>query len=263
MQGVDKRFDNALIRYQKVKSLQKEGLSAKEIANKMGCSLNTAKKYMSMESFDMEPNNYKSAVLKSNDNVIKSVSYDQQEILCNILKLYVKQGFFDADFTYSKGVFYANGIVPTPKRKYDKYPQIDGVEQLEDAEMIEESSLKAVVVDLPFMITPEKWNSNAYMNNRFNSFDNEEEAYEANNYMLDLAFRKLKKQGVLVMKTMDVLHRNKQIWMTYHVFNEAQKIGFELIDKFVLINKSKMLNRGFNQKVARKYHCCFLVFKKA
>lgn len=263
MQGVDRHFDNTFLRYRKVKALQKRGLSAKEIATKVGCCLNTAKKYMRMKSFDFVPKDKKNTQFKLlNDNIIRSVSFDQHEILCNILRLHVKQRYFDVDFTYSIGEFYSNGLVPIPQRKYDKYPQMEDVLPLAEAENIKNSSVKAVVVDLPFLITRKEWTDNCRMSQRFNSFDNLEDAYKANVYMLDLAYRKLSNHGVLVLKTMDVLLYGNQVWMSQFVINEGEKMGFKLIDMFILIAKSKMLNSGYEQNVARKFHSYFLVFKK-
>lgn len=263
MQGVDRHFDNTFLRYKKVKALQKRGLSAKEIATKVGCCLNTAKKYMRMKSFDFVPKEKKKTQFKLlNDNIIRSVSFDQHEILCNILRLHVKQRYFDVDFTYSIGEFYSNGLVPIPLRKYDKYPQMEDVLPLAEAENIKNSSVKAVVVDLPFLITRKQWTDNCRMSQRFDYFDNLEDAYKANVYMLDLTYRKLCNYGVLVIKTMDVLFYGNQVWMSQFVINEGEKMGFKLIDMFILIAKSKMLNRGYEQKVARKFHSYFLVFKK-
>ena len=264
MQGVDRHFDNTFLRYKKVKALQKRGLSAKEIATKVGCCLNTAKKYMRMETFDLVPKEKKHTQFKLlNDNIIRSVSFDQHEILCNILRLHIKQGFFDADFTYSIGEFYSKGIVPRPRLQYDKYPQMEGVEPLEEAESIANSSIKAVVVDLPFIITKREWVEKCRINQRFNSFDKAEEAFEANAYMLDLAYRKLTNRGILVMKTMDILYYGGQVWMSQFIIKEAEKLGFTLIDMFILVAKSKMINREYEQKVARKFHSYFLVFKKS
>jgi DNA-binding transcriptional MerR regulator len=263
MEGIDRKYDNAIIRYRQIKSLQKKGLKPKEISEKVGCCLNTVKKYMRMEAFEQQPKEKKSSHYKlSNDNIIKSISFDQTEILLGIIRLYVNQGYFDADFTYSIGEFYSNGIVPNPTLKYDKFPQRDGVLPIEEAERIKDGTLKAVVVDLPFLITRREWTDNCRMNLRFNSFDNEDEAFSANRYMLDLSLRKLHRHGILVMKTMDVLHNGSQIWMSHFIINEAQRIGFKLIDMFILIAKSKMLNFGYEQKVARKYHSYFLVLKK-
>lgn len=58
--------------------------------------------------------------------MIKSVSYDQAEIIQNILKLHVPAHVIDCDPTYSKGNFYNNtGIIP-PKYRYDISPQGGG-----------------------------------------------------------------------------------------------------------------------------------------
>ena len=61
---------------------------------------------------------------------------------------------------------------------------------------------------------------------------------------------------------MDIRAENRNIWMSFYVQQWAKEIGFELIDTFILIASSKILNRGMNQKVARKYHSYFYVFQK-
>ena len=262
MKGIDRHFDNMRLRYKKVKSLQKKGLNAQQISVKVGCCLNTAKKYMAMDSFDTLPKKQKdSAVIKtSNKSIIKSVSYNQSEILHNIIKLHIKQGIFDADFTYSTGRFYADGIVPEPRQKYDKYPQVEGVLELEEAYKIPDSTLKAAIYDLPFIITGKYLNGRVHK--RFNSFENVQHAYETNTKMLELAYKKLSNRGVLVMKTMDALYTGKQIWMTHFVISEAERLGLKLRDMFVLIAENRMLSQPVEQKYARKYHSYFLVFKK-
>jgi hypothetical protein len=52
--------------------------------------------------------------------MIKSISYDQQEIIQNILNLHCPQGI-ELDPTYSKGVFYKNANFE-PLEKFDLYP---------------------------------------------------------------------------------------------------------------------------------------------
>ena len=58
--------------------------------------------------------------------MIKSISYDQTEIINNILKLHVPQHFIDCDCTYSKGNFYKNTGIQEPKYKFDIEP-MEGV----------------------------------------------------------------------------------------------------------------------------------------
>ena len=89
-----------------------------------------------------------------------------------------------------------------------------------------------------------------------------EDATEANKYLLQLAWDKLKKKGILVFKTMDIRAENRNIWMSRLIQEWADEIGFSLIDIFILIAPSKILNRGMQQKVARKYHSYFFVFQK-
>lgn len=169
---------------------------------------------------------------------------------------------YDCDLTYSKGNYYKNGVVPMPKLKYDKYPQMDGVSPLEDAEKIENDSLNSIVIDPPFLILAPQWLRNSKVKARFDSFDSMEDATEANKYLLQLAWDKLKKKGILVFKTMDIRAENRNIWMSRLIQEWADEIGFSLIDIFILIAPSKILNRGMQQKVARKYHSYFFVFQK-
>lgn len=263
-QKISRRFDSAFIRYTAIKKLQKRNLSALQIQNKTGYALMTIYKYMRMDSFEKktEKDKLSSFDMSHSEIVIKSVSYDQQEILNNILKLHIPSGVYDCDLTHSKGNFFKNGVVQMPRLKYDKYPQMDGVQPLEDAEKIEDGSLNSIVIDPPFLILQPQWLKNSKVKARFDSFDSMEDAEQANRYLLKLAYDKLRKKGVLVFKTMDIRAENRNIWMSRLIQEWADEIGFSLIDTFILIAPSKILNHGMNQKVARKYHSYFFVFQK-
>ena len=54
-------------------------------------------------------------------NIIKSISYEQDEIIIDIMQLYCDNSF-DVDLTYSTGNFYKNII--DPKLKFDINPQV-------------------------------------------------------------------------------------------------------------------------------------------
>jgi hypothetical protein len=54
--------------------------------------------------------------------LIKSISYNQSEIIKNILILHVPQGYIDCDPTYSKGNFYKNTGIQEPKYRFDIKP---------------------------------------------------------------------------------------------------------------------------------------------
>ena len=80
--------------------------------------------------------------------------------------------------------------------------------------------------------------------------------------MLERSYRLLKQQGLLVVKTMDVCHGNKQLWISDYVIQKATELGFELIEKFILLSNLRLFARTHQQKVARKYHSYFFVFRK-
>ena len=265
--NIDRNFDAKLVRFKAIKKLQRRTppLTAQQISQKTGYSVNTVKKYMKIDSLEQEMNQKKVSTfdVSNNDTIIKSVSYDQQEILNWILKLYVPAGFFQADYNFSKGIFYRDNKVPMPQLRYDKFPeQCEGVLPLEDAEGIEDNTLESVIVDMPFLVTRKEWTKTSRMAQRFNSFDNMDEATEENRYIIGLAYRKLKNKGILIMKTQDIYTEGKQLRFHRYVEEWAEEIGFKLIDMFVLVAPSRMLGSGLNQRVARKFHSYFLIFKK-
>lgn len=270
--NIDRNYDAKLVKFKAIKKLQKRTppMTPQQIANKTMYSLNTVKKYMKMDSLEQESNQKKVSTfdVSNNDTIIKSVSYDQQEILNWIIKLYIPAGYIECDYTFSIGVMYRDNKVVTPQWRFDKYPKQGmfkegGVLDLKDADrLIEDGTLHSSIIDLPFLITKRKWTRNSKVAQRFNTFDNIDEAIDANKYLLELSYRKLKNKGILILKTQDIYTEAKQIWMHRYVQEWAEEIGYKLIDMFILVAKSRMLVDGLNQRVARKYHSYFFVFKK-
>ena len=80
--------------------------------------------------------------------------------------------------------------------------------------------------------------------------------------MLQRSYRLLKDKGLLVVKTMDFNHGGKQLWVSDYIVQQASKLGLELIDKFILLAKNRLMGRAHAQKTARKYHSYFFVFRK-
>ena len=270
--NIDRNFDAKLVRFKAIKKLQKRTppMTAQQIANKTGYSVNTCKKYMKMDSLEQESNQKKVSTfdVSNNDTIIKSVSYDQQEILNWIIRLYIPAGYIECDFTFSIGVMWSGNRLVTPQWRFDKFPKQGmfkegGVLDLKDADrLIEDGTLHSSIIDLPFLVTKRKWTKTSKIAQRFNSFDNMDEAAEANIHLLELAYRKLKNKGILIMKTQDCYTEGRQIWFHRFVEEWAEEIGFKLIDMFILAAKSRMLGNGLNQRVARKYHSYFFVFQK-
>jgi len=267
-QGIDRRYDEQVKRYNAVKIYLQSHKEAKpsEVAKALSMSLNTVKKYMAMESAPAKPNTAKVSKvnLSKLSAPIKTVDKDQTAILSGILRLYCDNApTFDCDLTTSVGGFYSFGI-PRPAYLFDKYPVSEDVKPLEDAESLPDGCFKSIVIDLPFMVEgclTEK-SLDSIMLNRFSSFRTNEELYATNSMMIELAYRLLTPKGILVMKTQDYWKQGRQEWVAHYVINEAYKLGFELLDQFLLIAKTKLLKPAYRQLCARKMHSYFLVFRK-
>lgn len=82
---------------------------------------------------------------KITEGVVKSVSYDQGEIIRNILKLYVPNVAIDCDPTYCIGSFYKNTGVSAPRLKFDIKPQLEDVVQADCRSLpLEDGSLDCI-----------------------------------------------------------------------------------------------------------------------
>lgn len=81
--------------------------------------------------------------------LIKSISYDQEEIINGIMQL---QGIarFDVDPTYSKGVFWKNIVEPV--HKFDINPQTPDTTQASAMDLpLESNSINSIMFDPPFL----------------------------------------------------------------------------------------------------------------
>ena len=264
--GIDRRHDAKLSKFlavQKAKT-EKPNATVTEIAKELGFSENTVRKYLRTENEPAEIHTQKLSKfeLTKASQIIKSISNSQDEILYNILRLYVHTNTFDCDLTASIGVFY-RGIISKPQHLYDKYPQMENVKRLEESFGLPNECFHSIVLDLPFIVKDEVSTQTSMVSQRFTSFLTTQELYDTNDTMLNLAYRLLKKRGYLIMKTMDIKYSGKQYWIGNYVQNKAQEIGFRLEDMFILMSKTKVLSTGWhNQHSARKYHSYFFVFKK-
>lgn len=261
--NIDRNFDSKTVRQKAITELHEKSphLSLREMSRELGYSVNTIRKYLNVELVSKD-NTLKVSKFDTskNTNIIKSTSTNQDEILANILKLYTQTETFDCDLTYSIGVFYRN--IPQPQLKFDKYPQIEGVKQLNEAHNIVKGSLNSVIFDLPFITKQGVEIEKSAIANRFNCFHSAGEMLETNDLMLTLSHKILKKKGILIVKTMDTCYAGKQIWVSDYVIQKAKEIGFELFDKFILLSNKRHLRFTGIQRHARKYHSYFLVFKK-
>ena len=90
-------------------------------------------------------------------DLVKSVSFDQGEILRSILKLHVPEGKIDCDPTFSTGAFYNGTGVERPALCFDILPQAEGVEKADGRNLpIPDNSLSCMILDPPFLATKGK-----------------------------------------------------------------------------------------------------------
>lgn len=197
--------------------------------------------------------------------VISSVSSNQTEILKWILKLYVTEATFEADSTYSKGGFYRD--IPPPKYRFDITPQADEVVQADCRKLpLADASITSLVFDPPFLATTGKSlkkDEGNIINRRFTVCKSETELQNLYDDAVREAARVLQPGGIFVFKCQDKVSSGKQYWMHCFVYELAKQNGFEAVDLFVLLAKSRLIaNWQRNQKHARKFHSYFWVFRK-
>jgi len=224
--------------------------------------------------------------IKYND-VIRSISYDQHEILYNIMKMHNNGKPFDCDITYSTGKFYgkfnvetldgnkAEIEIPQPKFKFDVCPQSDDVVQIEDGKPLplEDNSISSIVVDLPFVVSPHTAPSILNDNGdkkkniifkRFSSYYPWHTMPQSYSRWLKECYRVLKNEGIVVWKSQSTISGSKNIMMPYYSWMEAEKNGFYTLDEFIILAKNRLHSGKIKkQEHARKFHSHFFVFKKS
>lgn len=201
--------------------------------------------------------------------MIKSISYDQGEIIKNILQLHSTKHKIDCDTTYSKGVFYDKTGIDKPDYKFDIIPVVDGVVKADSRDLpLDNCSIDCMMFDPPFLATTgaslNSTNSNNKINKRFGVYPNETELHKFYVDSLIEAHRVLKENGILIFKCQDKVSGGKQYMSHVFVMNEAVKAGFYPKDLFILLAKNRIVAdwQVKNQKNARKFHCYFWVFQK-
>lgn len=200
--------------------------------------------------------------------MIKSVSYNQQEILNNIITLYCPNGI-EVDCCYSKGVFYKNGVVAEPKYKFDINPQTQDTQKCDCRELpFEDNSVDSIIFDPPFLATTGKSlkssDANNIINKRFGVYESEQKLYDFYKEAIVEFKRVLKPNGILIVKSQDKVSSGKQYITHNYIINECRNNGLLCEDIFILIAKNRIVAdwQLKNQQHARKFHSYFMVFRK-
>ncbi len=191
--------------------------------------------------------------------MIKNYSYNQQEIINNILELYNHSQPIHLDPCYNVGGFYKNGVVAEPILKGDINPLSDSVMKLDVRNLpFASGSIKSVIFDPPFIVSSGK---NKYkMAELYSSFNSVKELEQFYRDSLASLQRVLKHGGLLIFKFQDFVYGRKQHLMLPYIYDVARELNFAVRDLFTLLAKSRII--AFKkQNHSRKFTCNFLVLK--
>lgn len=194
---------------------------------------------------------------------VRSISFNESEILDDILRLHVESGQIDLDPTYSTGNFY-KGLNIRPKHKYDICPQVEGVLQSDCRKLpFGADGLKSIMFDPPFVVgSHNEGFKTGIIKDRFSYYKNIPELWQFYSDAMQEFYRILAPNGVLIFKCQDTVDSSKQYLSHVYIINEAVRIGFYCKDLFVYCVRNRMTDDRVQQH-ARKYHSYYLVFKKA
>lgn len=152
----------------------------------------------------------------------------------------------------------------TPILKFDKTPQIDGVQanDIMSGLPLNDNSIKSIVFDPPFMFGTHGQTKNNLMTKRFTMFDSWLELESMYKKSLQEFYRVLKKNGIVAFKCQD--YTDSKTTLTHcFVHNWALEIGFKIEDLFIMAFKGgRVWNSNLTQKHARKYHSYWFVLRK-
>lgn len=194
---------------------------------------------------------------------IKSYSFNQEEIIENILTLHSKNKRIDVDATYSTGVFYRSGRIAQPRFKFDIRPQAEGVIKGKSSRIcLDDNSMNTLIYDPPFIVNRDKKDYNLKMINRFGCYKTMDALKKDYRKSLQEFQRVLKVGGIVIFKCQDLMHSGTNHMISDWIVTTAKRIGLKPVDKLILLSNNRIVNKAFTQRIARKYHSYFLVFKK-
>ena len=266
--GIDRATDRQIYLYDKVKEYAREHPKEKspQIADALGLTANTVRRYLKMTE-KPQAKEKKTATINQADKLkFLSVSEKQTDILKTILAIHLpKRKNFQCDLTSWKLGFYKDGL-EKPTRCYDKYASILNNDEVEDLALLEtnlfDSTFENIVIDLPCSVEPPSTKSRFDVSTHFSSLP---ELFAEHEKMLNLAYRKMRTDGILVYKVMDFTFYNSTYWLSDEVLRMAKEIGFELTDKYIYIDPkhNKIDRRRTKYTAAIPAHAYFFVFRKS
>lgn len=194
---------------------------------------------------------------------IKSINYDEVEILHDINELFLGGEGFDCDPTYGRGKFYKSTF-PKPKLIFDLLPRFDFVSQSCATSLpIDDGQLNSLIFDPPFVAGHTK-SPSGIIGGKYHGFPYMKDVWDFYKKAISEHSRIIKEGGVYVFKCQDSCSADKN-WISHaRVIALAETSGFYVKDLFILLAKNRLIghNHKHVQKHARKFHSYFIVFEK-
>ncbi|WP_020603300.1 hypothetical protein [Spirosoma spitsbergense] len=192
---------------------------------------------------------------------IKSIAFDQVEILNSILTLFVSGQTFDCDATYGYGEFYKE--IARPEHCFDIDPKKPEATRGDSRNLpLPSSSIKSLMFDPPFVVSNPKTGSEAIMARKYGGYKNITDLRAHYKNSLDEFARVLRPRGILVFKCQDFAHGRSNYFIHDEIMSMARESGFKAVDLFILLAKNRAKGAWDHQNCARKFHSYFWVFRK-
>lgn len=199
-------------------------------------------------------------------SLVRTISFDQDEILKWIINLHNEGRGFELDATYGSGGFYKDPSTPRPTYAYDLSPRWENITKGDSRELPhEEESIHSIIFDPPFVMknVARKDAKLGLIEGRFSGLGNRENLLSMYKDSLAEFWRILRWKGIVAFKCQDVVSGGKQHWIHHEVMKLGEEIGFYIKDLFILCRKGVMWSPNMkNQQHARRHHCYFIVLKK-
>ncbi|RIV19741.1 hypothetical protein DYU11_22695 [Fibrisoma montanum] len=192
---------------------------------------------------------------------IMSVSYDQNELLQNIIELHLPEGI-QVDATYGYGQFYT--AIPRPEYCFDIAPKKPEAVVADSRQLpLAAGTIRSIMFDPPFVVTNHKTSDEYVMGKKYGAYRTITQLREHYKASLDEFARVLRPYGMLVFKCQDFVHGRKNYFIHNEVLELAKEAGFKPVDLFILLAKNRFNGAVNFQNHARKFHSYFWVFKRS
>jgi hypothetical protein len=200
---------------------------------------------------------------KTSDSIYTSYVGDNNLLIKEVARFFLKDGFRVADVTYGRGVFWKDVDIS----KYDFHPS-DSVTYPKAPYDFRHlpygnGTFDAVVFDPPYTHNPGRLIVNdSYKNAETTRGMYHDDITELYRQGIRESVRILKKGGTLWIKCKDEVESSIQRWSHIEIFLIASRMGLYAVDLFVITQRVNPVVQHKKQKHSRKNHSYLWVFVK-